>query len=226
MDINAKRRLLHLFFTNRCPVCGGFIGAMEHFCKDCGGKLTPFTGEFAIAGAEDFFGAFEYNDEVSPAVILLKRGRCGNGAYALGGALAERLRGTAAAGADLILPAPLHRRDRRVRGYNQAELIAREVGRLLGIAVRRDILRKTEETLPQKTLSKNQRQVNLRDAFEVTDTAAVRGRKLLLIDDVCTTGSTLEELTACLRSAGAEKVWCAACCKTPVLKGKEVDKNV
>ena len=226
MDITVMRRLLHLMYPSRCPVCGQAIGAMEHFCRDCRKDLVPFTDRFTIAGAESFFAAFEYNEAVSPAVILLKRGLCGNGAYALGGALAEVLRDSPARSAALIVPAPLHSTDRKERGCNQSELIAAETGRLLSIPVRRDILRKSGETLPQKTLTKRERQVNLRGAFEVSRPELIKGRKVLLIDDVCTTGSTLAELTAVLKAAGAETVWCAACCKTPILKENEVTDHV
>ena len=217
MDFLLKRRLLHLLYPTRCPVCGQVILPKEHFCKDCRGKLRPFTGEFTIEGAEGFIGAFEYDEEISPAVFLLKKGVCGNGAYALGGALAEALRGTPAAQSQVIVPTPLHKEDLRERGYNQSLLIAKEVGRILGIPVCQAVTKPTE-TLPQKTLSKNERQVNLCGAFTVSCPEAIAGKQVLLVDDVCTTGSTLTELCQVLKSAGAKAVFCGACCKTPLIE--------
>lgn len=84
--------VVHLLYPTRCPVCGEVIGKSERFCSECANSLTPFGGSFNIKGAESFSAAFEYNVKVSPAVILLKRGVCGNADYALGSALADVLR--------------------------------------------------------------------------------------------------------------------------------------
>ena len=73
---------------------------------------------------------------------------------------------------------------------------------------------KTVSTASQKSLGKDERQQNLRGVFRIADTAAVKGKNVLVIDDVCTTGSTLAEITDVLLKAGASSVRCAACCKT------------
>ncbi|MBQ8960009.1 MAG: ComF family protein [Ruminococcus sp.] len=219
MDISLKRRLLHLLYPTRCPVCGEVIRPKEHFCGRCREELRPFTGEFPIEGAEGFAAAFEYDEKVSPAVFLLKNGVCGNAAFALGGALAERLRTTSAQNSHVIVPVPLHKEALRERGLDQSLLIAREVGRILGIPVA-EAVEKTTETLPQKTLSKAERQVNLCGAFTVSRPEAFAGKRVLLVDDVCTTGSTLAELTQVLKDAGAAAVYCCACCKTPITEDR------
>ena len=128
-----KRRLLHLFFPTRCPVCGALIGAMERFCAECTAKLSVYSGSFNIEGAESFTAAFDYDENVKPAIILLKNGTDGNAAYALGEALAERLKAEGIdKKTDVVIPAPMHKRDIRRRGFNQSMLIAREAGRVLG----------------------------------------------------------------------------------------------
>ena len=208
-----KRRLLHLFFPTRCPVCGALIGAMERFCAECTAKLSIYSGSFNIEGAESFTAAFDYDENVKPAIILLKNGTDGNAAYALGEALAERLKSDKIADkADVIIPAPMHKRDIRRRGFNQSVLIAREAGRVLGLPVDTKSVVKSRHTHSQKELSRVSRALNLKSAF--TASADIKGKNVLLIDDICTTGSTLREITSALKKAGAAKVYCACCCKT------------
>ncbi|MBR4627937.1 MAG: ComF family protein [Ruminococcus sp.] len=215
MDFTSKRRILHFFFPTRCPVCGEVIGAMDCFCTECSGRLTPFVGSFRISGADGTAAAFVYDRNISPAVILLKRGICGNAAYALGKALAERLRASGIADkADLIVPVPLHRLDRKKRGFNQSELIAAEVSRELGLPVNSRLIIKSRRTAEQKHLDRFRRRLNLDGAFTAAAPQNIAGRRIILIDDVSTTGTTLERVTALLKVCSAEAVYCAACCKT------------
>ncbi|MBQ9899003.1 MAG: ComF family protein [Ruminococcus sp.] len=215
MKLSTKRTILHILFPNRCPVCGEVIGAQDRFCTDCHEKLTPYSGETLIAGSSRFIAAFEYDGNVSPAVMLLKNGVCGNAAYALGGELADILvKSGMSQNIDVIVPVPLHRSDRMKRGFDQTELIAREVSRITGIPVS-CAAEKIRLTLPQKRLGREERMRNLAGAFSVPEPALIRGKRVLLLDDVCTTGSTLAELAEVLINAGVAEVFCAACCKTP-----------
>ncbi|MBR5681869.1 MAG: ComF family protein [Ruminococcus sp.] len=213
MTYLLKRKLLHLFFPTRCPVCGGYIGAMERFCGECAKKLTRYEDSFSIEGAESFTAAFVYDDKVKSAVFLLKDGICGNAGYALGGELADRLNAEGIVkDIDVIVPAPMHRRDVRRRGFNQSAIIAKELGRILNIPTDNKSVTKTRHTHTQKGLGKVGRAVNLRSAFAASDD--LRGKRVLLVDDICTTGSTLREITAAIKKAGAASVRCACCCKT------------
>ena len=216
MDYMLKKRLKAVIFPTRCPICGAVIFPHEDFCAACRGELTEYSGNFTVWGADGFTAAYEYNEKISPSVILLKRGVKGNAAYALGKALAERVKGTEKMSAvDVIIPVPLYSADKRRRGFNQAELIAKEVGRIIGVEVCCDFVVKTRRTSPQKTLTRRERRINLRDAFDVEKPEIIHQRRVLLIDDVCTTGSTLIEITRLLRRKGAAAVYCAVCCKTP-----------
>ena len=216
MDKTLKRRILHFFFPNRCPVCGDFIGAMDSFCKECSTKIKPFTGKFTINGASGTSAAFEYDRNISPAVILLKNSVCGNAAYALGKALAAKLKenGTAEK-CDLIIPVPLHRSDKSRRGYNQAQLIANEISEELGIPAKDGLVIKNRRTHQQKRLNRHLRLINLKGAFTVPQASLIKGKSIILVDDVSTTGTTLEKITSLLLENGAKEVYCAACCKTP-----------
>jgi len=106
---------------------------------------------------------------------------------------------------DAIVPVPLHPARERERGYNQAALLARELGRLLGHPVVENVLRRSRATLPQVSLDTRARYANVQGAFRCTDDS-LRHSRVLLIDDVCTTGATLEAAAAALRRGGASTV--------------------
>jgi ComF family protein len=108
--------------------------------------------------------------------------------------------------AGLIVPAPLSRERLRKRGFNQAELLALEVGRALGVPVNGKCLVKNFDTPPQTGLSRVAREANLKGAFSVKNPDLVRDRVVLVIDDVFTTGSTISEAATALRQAGARQV--------------------
>jgi ComF family protein len=108
--------------------------------------------------------------------------------------------------ADTLVPVPLHRVKQRERGYNQAELIARGMAEKLPGNVLANAIRRTRYTISQTTLSIDERQKNMLDAFEIPEPDAVRGKRVALIDDVITTGATTIACAAALRSAGAESV--------------------
>jgi ComF family protein len=121
----------------------------------------------------------------------------------LGHQMADALRAEDLAdGFDLVTFVPMSRRDRRERGFNQAELLARAVARCIGCPVRR-VLAKTVRTPPQGRLSAAARKRNLRGAFRPL--RCEQGR-VLLVDDICTTGSTVEECAQALRRGGSQSV--------------------
>ena len=112
---------------------------------------------------------------------------------------------------DLMIPLPLHPQRQRQRGYNQAELLAKEMAGALDRPVVPAALRRSRATLPQAKLSATARLTNIADAF-VADPELVSDQQILLIDDVCTTGATLASATQALFAAGAHTVsgLCAA----------------
>lgn len=223
MRYKLKRFILNLIYPNSCPVCGELIGFNDDFCFACRDNLTVFGDDMHIDGADGCCAAFEYDDKISPAVILLKNGVCGNSAFALGTALAERIKKSGFSDKiDMIIPVPMYRSDKRRRGYNQSELIARIISRELSIPLITDAVVKCRKTSAQKLLGRDERIKNLSGAFSVCDAKLIRGKNILLIDDVCTTGSTFAELTKLLKENGADTVCCASCCKTPLNTTNEV----
>lgn len=107
---------------------------------------------------------------------------------------------------DLMTPVPLHRLRRWRRGFNQSDLLAQELSRLTGIPWRRDVLRRVRATRPQFGLSHRQRRMNVQGAFAVRRPEAIEGRKILLIDDIMTTGATIEACASVLRAGGVDSV--------------------
>ena len=107
---------------------------------------------------------------------------------------------------DMILPVPLHKARQRERGFNQAWLLARHLSRWTQVPLLDRVLVRHRSTTAQAGLSRKQRRRNIQGAFRVADRAAIRGRAVLLVDDVFTTGATLNECARILRKQGAHRV--------------------
>jgi len=154
------------------------------------------------------YGAFE--DALREMIHLLKYDRVLPAAKLLGNKLSDALRQTPApnGGEWLLVPVPLHVSKLRQRGFNQAELIARAAlkRRPVDAVLNTKCLVRHRETVPQAGLTRHQRRENLRGAFAVRDTGAVRDRDVLLADDVFTTGTTISECARVLLRAGARSV--------------------
>lgn len=107
---------------------------------------------------------------------------------------------------DLLMPVPLHVKRLAQRGFNQAGIMVRALGERLDLPVRFNALVRKEWTIPQTRLSRRERLENLKGAFDVPDETLVKRKKILLVDDVFTTGTTLSECAKTLRAAGAAEV--------------------
>jgi len=171
-------------------------------CRDC-------APEFDRAAS---FG--EYVDGVRGLIHLLKYESVTPAARPLGGLLAQAITELLAGCADatpLLIPVPLHKSRRRSRGFNQSELIAHAVAKRLPqrLEVACGALVRQRDTVSLVGLTREEHIANVRDAFRVADAAGVRGRDVLLVDDVMTTGTTLSECAHVLKQAGAKRVWAA-----------------
>lgn len=112
---------------------------------------------------------------------------------------------------DIIVPVPIHRKRRRERGFNQAEILAVKIGAFMGLPVVRDGLVRTKNTDPQKKLTSQERLRNLSHAFQQNN-AAVAGKRILLVDDIYTTGSTVEACSRALKEGGAANIFVITIC--------------
>ena len=106
---------------------------------------------------------------------------------------------------NLVIPIPLHRRRQKIRGYNQTRILAEAISRITNIPMKDNVLARIKYTDPQKQLNDKERRRNIKGAFIVRK--EVWGKKIVLIDDIYTTGSTLDEAAKVLYKAGAEKVY-------------------
>lgn len=109
----------------------------------------------------------------------------------------------------ILIPVPLSKKKLKFRGFNPAEEIAKHLSKYLKIPLLNNVLIKTKETLPQMELKKEERMKNIKGAFSCSRFGfeQIKNREILLVDDVFTTGSTMEECAAVLKKAGAKKVW-------------------
>jgi len=174
----------------------------------CGGCLrTPPPWQHATAG-------LEYRFPVDQLVCRFKFGRSLACGQILGAELSVRVRNRLPAMPDLILPVPLHRSRQFFRNFNQADLIARLLGKELGIPVHSRLLRRVRRTRAQSGLDARHRRQNLKGAFSLNRKSLpdLSHAHVALVDDVCTTGETLAACTRTLNRAGIRKVsiWVAA----------------
>lgn len=199
--------LLGLLFPDRCAGCGR-LGAL--FCAACRATLTPYAEEERVAAA-DLAGvriAFVFEGPLREAIHTLKYGRRRRMARPLGALLAEHLRARPLP-AQTLLAVPLHPARQAERGFNQAAELARELARGAGQTLLEDGLVRVRATSQQAQLNAVQRRENIRGAFAWRGPTAPPQR-VLLVDDVLTTGATLGACAAALRQAGAQEVYAIA----------------
>jgi ComF family protein len=191
----------------RCPTCLHRITPFGQTCFDCRDATSPML--------DGLFAASPYHDSLLPYAIHTFKYRFIPGLSApLGDFLTEVVQRSALPLPDLIIPVPLHRRRLRFRGFNQSELLARELSQSLTpgleIPLMSDILLRIRHTKPQmKTESREERLANLKNAFAMAEgkKETIRGKYIWLVDDVATTGTTLEECAAVLKQHGAKRVF-------------------
>ncbi len=182
----------------RCLKCGKHIGdEREEYCKGCRMTVHKF---------EKGRGVFAYQSVAGSMYRFKYAGRREYARY-YGEQIVKKL-GTAIERwkPDALVPVPVHAARRRERGYNQAEALAREVGKRMGIPVESRLIKRVKKTLPQKLLDDRERQNNLKKAFKI-DRNDVKLKTVIIIDDIYTTGSTIDACAAILKRAGVEKVY-------------------
>lgn len=227
--------LASVLFPAPCRICGRVLTTASPLpvCHECLAALAPFRGPCCAVCGRPFVSqaatdasvplcfacrrgtyAFnvarsygEYNDEMSRAVGLLKYERLTR----LGGWFAARLEEKIQTepeifAADVAVPVPLHPARQRERGYNQAELIARPLARKLKLPLGAYLLVRTRPRPPRLLLSRRERWQTVRGAYEIRKGTRVDNLRVLLIDDVFTTGATLDACARALKSAGAKSV--------------------
>ncbi|MCI6552199.1 MAG: ComF family protein [Lachnospiraceae bacterium] len=231
LDLGEGREfLLELLFPGRCPVCDGILrfrkeyicpscqdtikyirepvcmrcgkplGKEEEYCRDCAHKRHYYRQGAAV---------FEYSS-IASSIHRFKYGGRQEYARFFGKTMALRLgRQLEMWKAQALVPVPVHASRKRRRGYNQAELLAAVLAQETGIPLRTDLIRRVKKTIPQKELNSVQRQNNLKKAFKILKND-VKLSTIIIIDDIYTTGSTVDAMAAVLLEHGAENIYYAA----------------
>lgn len=193
-------RVGELVAPSRCASCDERVRSQRTFCAACALAVDD-AGPLPARTA----GVFAYGGSVTEAVRRFKFDGRFDLAPRFGRLMAARV--SALAGLlDVVVPVPLHPVRLADRGYNQAALLARVVARTLGLRHEPRALVRTRATAQQASLGRAERERNVHDAFAVRTPGRLRGQRVLLVDDVRTTGATLEACEAALLGAGAEQV--------------------
>ena len=215
-----KKTLLNLFFPHHCFLCSTVLPQDKHMCAECMPRapyilppVCPQCGrseDVCICGHhthafERCISPFYHKDMVQEAILHMKQVYDTVVAEGFALEMAEVIRREYGGIAfDFVTSVPLHKKDRQVRGFDQARGLAEALARRLGLPYAA-VLTKLTHTQPQKELTAIRRRGNLLGVFDVI--ADVEGRTILLVDDVITTGTTLDECAKMLKIFGAEEVY-------------------
>lgn len=230
-------RFLPVLYPRHCPICGQVLPYGIYVCKKCAPEL-PYVREPVclacgkpVASSEQEYcydcrifpksfraglALFVYNEKTRPAMAAFKyMNRRVLSQFFAREICARHKNDILRWKPDLLVPVPIHKNKRRLRGYNQAELLAENLSVLLRIPCQGNLLLRTEDTAPQKQLRPQARLNNLQDAFAVNPIFRDQLADLttvLLIDDIYTTGATMEICTRILRGAGVKNIFIYSVC--------------
>jgi competence protein ComFC len=221
-----------LIFPSFCRLCSSPLGrpGEKVVCRECLERLRPRVGPSCLCCGRFFDGAGEshlcrrclerrppfslhrscgpYGGVLKDMILLFKYRHFSILSRTLARYVQESLGAEEGlwAGADFLVPVPLHRKRERERGFNQSRLLAGELARLRGMKVLGGCLAKVRNVPPQTSLRGKGREENVRGAYDVRKARKIAGKVLILVDDVFTTGSTLRECSLALGMAGAGEV--------------------
>lgn len=218
--MSLKSALLDLLFPPKCVFCRKLLPGGNKdggICVKCAASL-PYTDEPRAERSEDFFdfclSPLYYRGIVRDSILRFKFRGAASYAGVYSRLAAEAVKAEPDASYDIITWAPVSRKRLKKRGYDQARLIAEGMAELLGSKCL-PILKKSKHTPPQSGLEgAEKRRENVSGAYEMLPGRSVDGMRILLVDDVMTTGSTLSECTRTLLMAGAESVFCVTLART------------
>ena len=198
------RKRLILISEPKCKKCGKPIEKTEQeYCRDCGRFPHSFDKGGAVFAYDDIMrrsiAMFKYHNRREYAKVYAKE------------MYKHQTNFIKMAAPEVILPVPVHKQKLRQRGFNQAELVAKELGRLTHIPVDCKFLIRKEKTKPLKELTRSQRKANLKEAFGLIPNGKYY-KRVLLIDDIYTTGATIDAISEILRKAGVKNIFFLTIC--------------
>ena len=215
--VSFIEKLIRLIYPAKCMVCDTILNdnAVLYLCESCKKNLPRYQREFRKSAElpylDGIFAAFYYKNGVDTAIHNMKFKNQPKLAQTIGSLVCEEmLKHGPLPDFDYIVPVPMHPKKKRQRGYNQAELVAKEEARILEKEIRTDILLKIQNTKPQILLKREERLRNLEGAFKVNDNNIIEknhNKHILLVDDVLTTGTTINTCARILKESGFSSVY-------------------
>ena len=225
--------ILDILYPPRCPVCHGIVQGrkgicpscrkrlpyiQEPKCKKCGKEVEKNEQEYC-RDCQRFAHSFDkgqsvfaYDPVMRRSITMFKYHNRREYAKFYAKEMQKQCeRFLKTCEPEVILPVPVHKRKKRQRGFNQAELVAKELGKLVGIPVDTDYLYRKELTTPQKELTRQQRKLNLQKAFAIRETGRYYER-ILLVDDIYTTGATIDAISEILRENQSKFIFFLTIC--------------
>ena len=203
-----KEHILRLLFPPKCVLCKKVLTEEEtDLCKDCRLSQPEFPGgKIKLSFLAHWTGLWYYKENVRLSILRYKFYGRRSYAQSYGRLLAMKLQRDGWDDTDVLTWIPISARRKRTRGFDQVQVLGTVVARELGIPLV-PTLRKIRHTKPQSTMgSAAHRRANILGAYEVIDPELVRGKRILLLDDIVTTGTTASESARMLLTAGAKEV--------------------
>lgn len=203
--------LLDLIYRKRCYFCGSSKSSLK-MCPNCFDKLefASFIPNRIIDGI-NVYCAGTYNKELQKLIRGLKYHKQKELAYYQAKFMYDYFTGISSLVSREfeLIPVPLHKNRIKKRKYNHMELVCEEFSKLSGFSCNFELIKRVKDTKPQYRLNRKERMLNLHEAFEVNKDCYT-GKELLIMDDICTTGSTFEEMIITLKAEGINNITCMA----------------
>lgn len=206
MKTKTKSTLFSIFLPERCPYCSNIIKPCEEACVYCRENFPDKKPTKEILGTYPVTSVVPYEDEYKNAILGIKYGYGLQYAYQLAELMCKKLKEERTnLDFDVITYVPMHHDTLEERGFNHSEILAGLMGEILKLPCE-ELLKKVKKNQPQHELPAYKRQKNVEGAYKVIKKSRVKNRKILLIDDIITTGYTLAECAKELRKSEAQDI--------------------
>ena len=201
------------FFPERCPYCGKTIECGKTACDICSRKLPEIYSKNFVKGGYPCCSPFFYKGIFKNAIKLFKFDGFEQNSEKLAIALARTInKEYADIKFDVVTCVPMHPKKERIRGYNQSKLLAKDVSKLISVKYEDLLLKKKNNIEQHKCLTAAERRENVKNVYKAIDNDKIKGKTILIIDDVLTTGYTLGECCKVLSENTNAKIYCATLC--------------
>lgn len=206
-------RLLTLIPSPTCEICGGENSGKGKVCVECKGRHFNFVKNYSI---------FSYVDDVRNKIVSFKQ----NGNKAIGEMFAYFISDkydeiNAKHNIDIVIPVPISDARRKSRKFNQSEVLCSQISDR--DKVNNSILIRTKDTPHQTGLSRSNREENLKNSFEIKDKKIIKSKTILVVDDIYTTGATLNACAKVLKNCGAKEIFTLTLARAPIKKDKIIE---